>query len=244
MPYIQALVAILVVSALSLAGLLLFGAEARRKLVLNLMALAAGVLAADAFLHLIPEAAEAMDPERLGMLLLFGVGIFFALEHWLHMRHESHTHAPDVLGYLNLAGDALHNFIDGVLVAAAFVTSWETGIAVTVAVILHELPQEFGDFGVLIHSGFSRARAIAWNLLSALAAVAGWAVVYGFSRWIDIEAYLPQILAVTAGGFLYISGAGIFPELKEEGGGRLSWQNFFAITIAVAFVFGLLLLEG
>ncbi|MGH2830906.1 MAG: ZIP family metal transporter, partial [Actinomycetota bacterium] len=167
-----------VVSLLSLSGgiALMFDEERFRRMLLILVSFAAGALLGDAFLHIIPELAEGGGIDRgLSLLILAGLGAFFVIEKILHWHH-AHFRSEEVIhpvAVTNIIGDGLHNFIDGALIAGAFATNTNLGLATTVAVALHEIPQEIGDLGILVHAGLSRRRALMLNLTTALTAVLG-----------------------------------------------------------------------
>ncbi len=185
----------------------------------RLVGFSVGVLLAAAFLDLLPEAAEAMDFHDVGLVLLLGILLFFGLEKTALWRHDhsqarpGHSHhAP--AGMMIVLGDGLHNFVDGVLIAAAFLQDTNLGIATASAIIAHEVPQEIGDFMVLLASGYSRARALAMNLASSLASVLG-----GVLGWIALQGVhgaIPYILALAAASFIYIAVADLVPALQKH----------------------------
>lgn len=208
------------VSALSLLGLFFLPLSPRfvERITLFLVSLSAGTLLGDAFLHLLPEAAEG-GGGRLSIWLwaLVGLIFFFILEkivHWRHCHIQTSPVHPHHLGVMNLVGDILHNFFDGVVIAGSFLVDPALGWATLIAVIAHEIPQEIGDFGVLIYAGYSRNKALFLNFATALSAVLGAlvAVVLG-SR---IDNFSDLIIPFTAGGFIYIATADLIPELKKE----------------------------
>jgi zinc and cadmium transporter len=179
-----------------------------------LVAFASGALLGGVFFHLLPEAL-VLAGERMFPLVALGIVVFFALEKFLAWRH-CHAGKCDVhtFMYLNLLGDGLHNFLDGILIAGSFLVSVELGVITTVVVIFHEIPQELGDFGVLIYGGFSRTQALVCNLLSALAAVGGGMTAYCFSLYVsNLQA---PLLALAAGGFLYVALVDLLPELHKQ----------------------------
>ena len=179
-----ALIAVGLVSLVSLIGIaaLAWRADFLRKILFLLISVAAGALLGDAFIHLIPEAFEGADnPLHISLLLLGGFLSFFILEKLLNWHHV-HTDEPLLaeeharihpVGHLVLISDGFHNLVDGVAIGAAFMVSVEVGIATTLAILLHEIPQEIGDFALLVHAGFSRAKALLLNLLSAASAFVG-----------------------------------------------------------------------
>lgn len=168
-----------------------------------------------AFLHLLPEAIENIESRNAFLFILAGFGIFFVIENILHWHH-SHRGEPahNSLGTLTLLGDGFHNFIDGMIIAAVFFVDIRLGFATTLAVALHEIPQEAAEFGVLIHAGFSRAKALLWNFLSASTVVLGGIVSFLLAgvlgQWIAL------FLLFAVGIFLYIAASDFVPEIRKE----------------------------
>lgn len=254
---VLALGSVVVVSLVSLVGLTVLSVrEALLRRVLHLIvALAAGTLLGDALIHLLPEAfEEASNGLAVSLFAVFGIVAFFALEKFLHWHHHHTTpqeeaagphveHAPGAvhpLGRLVLLSDAVHNFVDGLIIGASYLVSLPIGLATTIAVILHEIPQEVGDFGLLLHAGYSRRRALFVNFLSALSAIAGAVVILLLP---GVEEITPAILAFTAGAFLYIAGTDIVPELHKTKSGLSSLGQFAALILGVALMVALLWLE-
>jgi zinc and cadmium transporter len=240
---LPALLSVLVVSLLSFAGALTLalGPARLRALLPALVALAAGALMGNVFLHLLPHAVSDMGgftPE-LGWWVLGGLLGFFLIEsliHWHHHGEDVNEHAEGHIhpvAWMNLLGDLLHNVIDGMLVAGAWLVSPEVGLATTIAVALHEIPQEFGDFGVLLHAGMSPRRALALNCLSALGAVVGALAVLAVGHSVHIE---HQLVPLAAGGFLYVACADLVPELRRRARGRGLWLTLLALAAGVALV--------
>ncbi len=186
----------------------------------RLVGFSTGVLLAAALLNLLPEAAELLDPHAAGLTVLAGIFLFFALEKtalWRHDHAHGHTgigHRHEPVGAMIVVGDGLHNFVDGVLIAAAFLQDTTLGIAAASAVIAHEVPQEVGDFMVLLAAGYSRARALAMNLLSGAAAVLGG--VLGWAMLQGVSGAIPYVLALAAASFLYIAVADLVPLLQRQ----------------------------
>lgn len=186
----------------------------------RLVGFSVGVLLAVSLLHMLPEASESLDPHTTGAVVLAGILIFFALEKvalWRHDHHEDEghvCHAPQAIGPLIVLGDGLHNFVDGVLIAAAFLQDPAIGVATTLAVISHEVPQEVGDFMVLLAAGYSRARALWLNLLSSLAAVLGGVV--GWFTLSGASGVVPYVIALAAASFIYIAVADLVPVLHKQ----------------------------
>lgn len=186
----------------------------------RLVGFSVGVLLAAALLNLLPEAAELLDPHTAGLTVLAGIFLFFALEKTALWRHDhSDAHHPDAhrhepVGAMIVVGDGLHNFVDGVLIAAAFLQDTSLGVAAAIAVIAHEVPQEVGDFMVLLSAGYSRARALAMNLLSGAAAVLGG--VLGWAMLQGVSGAIPYVLALAAASFIYIAVADLVPLLQRQ----------------------------
>lgn len=210
---------LVVVSLISLVGVftLSLNPERLKKIILYLISFAVGGLLGDAFIHLLPETVEALGFDlRVSFLILSGIILFFILEKFLRWQHchipasEEHSH-PVVA--LNIIGDAVHNALDGMIIAASFLVSPAIGLATTLAVILHEIPQEIGDFGILVHGGLSVRKALLYNLLSALSAFIGAFAVFALGP--NIQNFSIYILPVTSGGFLYLAGSDLIPELNR-----------------------------
>jgi zinc and cadmium transporter len=190
-----------------------------------LASFAAGALLGTAFFDLMPEAAHEAEhlAEETGvdynifLWTLVGFLIFFLMErfiHWFHHHHDdSHTKGKPIVALVTF-GDAVHNFIDGIAIAATFMVSIPLGIVTTFAVAAHEIPQEIGDFGILLHHGVKRGKVLFLNFLSALTAIAGAMLAYFASD--SLEGLLPVFLSVTAGFFIYIAAADLIPEIHNE----------------------------
>jgi len=241
--YIYTLGSIIIISLLSLIGAVTFviSKTKLKKITLFLVSLSAGTLLGGAFLHLIPEIIEEKgSSQSVWFMVLAGIIIFFILEKFIFWRHchiptsKDHHHP---LGTMNLIGDGLHNFIDGMLIAGSFLLNIPLGIATSVAVIAHEIPQEIADFGVLIHAGFSRARALFLNFLTALTAILGAAItlIIGF----QLENFSLLIIPFTAGGFIYIATADLIPELKKDPNLIKSLSQLFGILLGICFMLGI-----
>ena len=180
-----------------------------------LVSFAAGVMLAAALLDLLPHAIEEADAHEMLMLTLLGIVASFLFERfilWHHHHEDKHHIKPSA--FLVLIGDAVHNFVDGVVIAAAFLVSPALGVSTTIAIAAHELPQELADFSVLLYAGFSRQKALLFNFLSATTAIMGTLLGYFFLG--EHEQFLPPTLAFTAGMFIYIACADLIPELHRE----------------------------
>lgn len=237
--WLYTLISVLAVGLISLVGLAVLSVDKERlsRSVSVLVSLAVGTLLGGAFVHLLPEAYEALEAMTASILVLGGIIGFFVLEKFLHWHHRHNTanHVHPV-GYINLAADAIHNFIDGVLVAAAYIVSLPLGVATTIAVIAHEIPQEIGDFGVLIHAGFTRTKALLFNFFSAMLAVVGALAVLTLSQKVtDLAVYM---IPLAAGGLIYIAGSDLLPEISRERSQRKSFIQLTAILTGIILMIG------
>ncbi len=238
------------VAGVLLASLFLLVPENQRARSLPFMvAFATGALLGAALLGLLPEAIELAGPSgygKVGLSLLGGIALFFVLEKlvlWRHC-HEDHceTHAPEPThdhhhrapGTMIILGDTMHNALDGVLIAAAFLIDVNLGIMTGLAVLAHEVPSEVGNFAIMLHSGMTRARAFAWNLFSALGAVLGG--VAGFLALSRLQPMLPYALGVSAASLLYVAVADLIPGLHRRVGARDSVLQVILIGLGVALV--------
>jgi len=230
--------ATLVVSLISFIGILpmVMSEKFLGSITKILIAFAAGGLLGGAFFHLIPEGVESTG-ELAFALVTIGFVVFFIFERilcWRHCHNEKcHIHP---FTYLNLMGDAIHNFTDGLIISASFLTDVSLGITTTIAVIMHEIPQEIGDFAVLVYGGMTRLRALFFNFLTALTAILGAFVGYFLSTW--VEGFTSYVLPIAAGGFLYIGACDLIPELHQE----TSFGK--SIVCIAAFLFGLVMMWG
>ncbi|MCH8067454.1 MAG: ZIP family metal transporter [Nanoarchaeota archaeon] len=245
--WIYSLASVLIVSLISFVGLLTLTikADKLKKILLYMVSFSAGALFGDAFIHLLPEAVEEIGfGLNISIYVLLGIGFFFIIEKFIHWRHchipnsKEHVHP---FAMMNLFGDGVHNFIDGLIIAASYLVSIPVGIATTLAVILHEIPSEIGDFGVLLHGGFSKGKALFYNFVTALAAVLGAIVSLSISSYVEnITVFL---IPFAAGGFIYIAGSDLIPELHKEVKVKKSLLQFIAIVLGVSVMLLLLLLE-
>jgi zinc and cadmium transporter len=177
----------------------------------TLVGFASGALIGGAFFHLLPESLATQN-EGVFTAVVLGIVVFFLLEKslWRHCHERECKVHP--FAYLNLLGDGVHNFVDGATIAAGFLSSNSVGLIATLAVLMHEIPQELGDFGVLLYGGFGRAKAIIFNMLSALLAVAGALITYFLIPYLPDVGY---VLAFSAGSFIYIAASDLIPELHK-----------------------------
>jgi len=244
-PFYLSLIASLIISSISFVGLLLLLIRLKsiQKITLFLVSFAVGGLLGDAFIHLIPESFESIsNPSTTSLLILSGLLLFFILEKILlwHHCHEVDCHQDSKhIVTLNLVGDSVHNFIDGALIAASFNISYLVGFTTTIAVILHEIPQEIGDFGIMLHHGLSIKKTIFYNFLSALTSVLGVSLIYLLN--LDFSTYL---LPITAGGFIYLAATDLIPELhRHDTKISNSIIQLICILTGLALMYCLLFLE-
>lgn len=244
MVWLQALGSVGVVTAMSVVGAvgLQLRAEVLKKTLVFLVPFAAGALLGDAFFHIIPELSEEGGFEFTASLaLVLGLVIFFALEKVLHWHHAHYPHEDVIhpIAMSNLVGDALHNLLDGSLIGASYLVSPTVGLATTIAVVLHEIPQELGDFGILVHSGVEPKRALRLNLLTGSAAVVGAVLALLSGDALSEDLLLP----VAAGAFIYIASTDLLPELHKEPEPRKSLLQIGALVAGVGVMVALLGLE-
>jgi zinc and cadmium transporter len=239
-------VSVAIVSLISLVGIffLLLKKDKLNKIQLILVGLAAGGLLGGAFFHLLPEAFEAFKkPLTASILLVSGFLMFYILERFLHWQHDhssaiSENHIKP-FGPINLIADAFHNFLDGILIGAAFYYKFEIGIATALSVLMHELPHEFGNFGVLVHAGYTPRRALVFNFLSACSSFLGAFAVLIFSNIAGILSV--AVLPFAAGGFIYLAAADLIPELQREKAIIKSIYQFLALLLGAGIMLVVLL---
>ncbi|MDD4897476.1 MAG: ZIP family metal transporter [Candidatus Pacebacteria bacterium] len=221
---------------------LFFKKETLSKITMFLVSLSAGALIGGAFLHLLPEASEEMGSEKLFFIVLIAFVLFFLIEKVFHWRHchkencEVHT-----FGYMNLVGDSLHNFIDGLVIASVFMVDFKLGVITTLAIALHEIPQEIGDFGVLIHAGFNKVKALVLNYIVATTVILGGVVGYFASFY--IKGVMPYLLPIAAGGFIYIAASDLMPEIRKESNLKKSIMSFGIFILGIIFMYAVKFLE-
>ncbi len=245
--YLYTFASVMVVSLLSFIGILALSLreDLLRKYIFFFISLAVGALLGDAIIHLIPEALENSSNTALtSTLVIGGILLFFILEKFLHWHHhgedkeDMHVHP---VGKLILFSDGVHNFIDGIIIAASFMVSLPVGLATTLAVILHEIPQEVGDFAVLLHSGYTKKRALWINFLSALAALLG--AVFLFVVGSMAEMAITWFIPIAAGGFIYIAVADLIPELHKTKDPKNSLAQIASVIVGVLAMLALVYLE-
>jgi len=246
-PVILIILSVLIVSFISLIGILFIflKKDTLNNFLIFFVSLSVGSLLGGAFLHLIPEAfGEAGFTIKVSFLILAGIVIFFIIENFIHWRHchipTSKEH-PHLLGTMNLIGDGIHNLIDGLIIAAAYFVNLPLGIATTLAVIVHEIPQEIGDFGVLLYAGFSKRKALFFNFLSALMAMIGAIIGILFSE--NYQAFVSIIIPLAAGGFLYIAGSDLIPEIHKNQEKGFPFKNLIGILLGILIMYLLTFLK-
>lgn len=224
-------------SALALVGsvTLLMSQRTLDRIVLPLVAFAAGSLLGGAFFHMIPAALPTMAPTALFAWTLAGFVAFFALEQFLHWHHchRASAECRSPVGYLILIGDGVHNLIGGVAVAGTFLIDIRLGVATWLAAAAHEVPQELGDFGVLVHSGWGRARALLYNVASGLAFLAGGLLAYAASLEISIDFLVP----LAAGNFIYIGASDLVPEVNKHHSPAVNVVHFVSFVAGIGLLF-------
>lgn len=245
--WLASLASVVVVSLLSLVGVATFflSRYSLERIVYLLVSFSAGALLGDALIHLLPEAVEEQGMTMaVSLSVIAGIMVSFVIEKAIRWRHchvptsEDHVHS---FAYMNLFGDGVHNFIDGLIIGASYLVSLPLGAITTMAIVSHEIPQEIGDFGVLIHGGFDRKRALLLNLASATVAIAGTliALLVGSQR----EVLTAFLIPFAAGGFIYIAGADLMPEIHKECEVRPSISQFVSLCLGFLFMVLLVFLE-
>ena len=231
----QILISVFVVSIISLIGVLFLIANILKKVLFYMVAFSAGALLGAAFFDLLPETIESGYKQALPVFILIGILSFFVIEKFLHWHHH-HTEKKDVhtFTYLNILGDAVHNFTDGVIIAIAFLNSTAIGIATTIAIVAHEIPHELGNFAILVYGGFSRLKATFYNFLSALTAFAGALSAYFYSTRIQNINFYISSLAV--GGLIYIATTDLIPEIHKERELKKSFLQLILMIFGIALI--------
>lgn len=247
MVWFYTIASVLVVSLISLLGAFTLSIDQKKlyRWLIYFVSLSAGTLMGDAFIHLIPEAyKEARGSAAVSLSILAGILVFFILEkviHWRHCHKEPCEKHPHPFSYVILLGDTLHNFIDGLIVAASFMVSVPLGIATSLAVILHEIPHEIGDFASLVYGGFAIKKALLYNFLSALAAVLGAVTILLVST---SEVNLTKFLIpFAAGGFIYIAGTDLIPEMHKSNEFKKGIGQVMTFLLGIGLMMALIALD-
>lgn len=217
--WMLSLSSVIIVSLISFVGILTLWLNDKRlrRIIIYLVSFSAGSLFGDAFIHLIPEAIENSASVNVSIFIIFGILSSFVVERFLQWRHchiPTTSDHPHTFAYMNFLGDAVHNFIDGIIIAGSYIVSIPVGISSTLAVVFHEIPQELGDFGVLIYGGFKKSKALWLNFLTALTAVGG--ALFALILGSFIEGFTTLVIPFAAGNFIYIAGSDLIPELRKD----------------------------
>ncbi len=228
-----------VVSLIGFIGIifLFFKTNPSPRLLRLLLSFSSGVMLGEVFLHLLPEGIETLPVEIFSLIILVTILFYFAFEkivHWHKHETDEYSHIPVSTAYLSLIGDAVHNFIDGLVIAGAFIVNPILGVTTTVAIISHEIPQELSDFAILLSSGFSKRKAVLANFLIALTSVAGG--IIGFYISSISETLSAYAIPVAIGGFLYIAVSDLLPSLKEEPGKKESVLILLFVLLGVVIM--------
>lgn len=244
--WLYSLVSVVIVSLLSLLGVITLAIKEKNlnSVLLLMVSFAVGALFGDAFIHLLPEAAKDGFSLEIALYILSGIIAFYILEKVIRWRHchqiDCEVH-PHHLAPINLIGDGMHNFLDGMLIGGAYLASIPLGIATTVAIVLHEIPKEIGSFGILLHAGLSRWRAIGFNFLSALVAILGTILAILIGQ--KAQQFAIYLIPFTIGGFIYIAGSDLIPETHKETSIPRSLLQLLAVVAGIGVMLVLLKLE-
>lgn len=244
--YIYTIISIILISVISLIGIITISIKQKqlKKFLILFVSFSAGALLAGAVVHLLPEAYELYSLSiKIPIFFLVGILIFFMLEKFLCWKH-CHIHTKKHhkrLAYMNLVGDFFHNFIDGMIIAGSYLANIQLGITTTIAVIIHEIPQEIGDFGVLLYSGLTKYKALFYNFLSALAAFLGAVLILTIGK--NIPNLTMFLLPFTAGGFTYIAATDLIPELHKEFEIKSSLIQLLFLILGILVMVGFVFLE-
>ncbi|MEM3736905.1 MAG: ZIP family metal transporter [Candidatus Bathyarchaeia archaeon] len=241
--WLYSLLGVLAVSLISLIGIFTVSLSQRHlsEVLLYLVALSVGGLFGGALIHLVPEVIEQAGFRlEMSLYILVGIVTFFVVEKLIRWRHchiptsEAHPHP---LGVMNLVGDGVHNFIDGLIIGSSYMAGVHVGGATTLAVILHEIPQEIGDFGVLVHAGLSKSKALALNFLTAITAMFGAVTALLLTTY--IEGLIVVMTLFAAGGFIYVAGSDLVPELHKEVHPKKSILQLLTLILGVLIMLAL-----
>ena len=246
-PLIYILISTFLISLIAFLGVftLFLKDKLLSRLLLVLVAFSAGALMGGAFLHLLPEAVEIVGSEKsltIFTLVILGFAVFYILENFIKWHHHHQKEHPEIMpfSYLVLVSDSIHNFIDGIVIAASFVVSFPVGLITALAVALHEIPQEIGDFGILVYGGFKKTKALWLNFLSAITVIIGGLV--GFFLAGKIGEAIVFLLPLAAGNFIYIASSDLIPEIKKKTGLGESMLYFAVFSLGIAIMFMLKLI--
>lgn len=240
--WIYSLTSTFLVSLISITGIIFLALKTSRlqNIVFILVSLAVGALLGNVFFHLIPESFKSIENDNLiAVLILSGILVFFVMEKFLSWHHghdvEHIDQHPKSYGYISLYADGMHNFTDGILIAAGWMSGPEIGMATTLSVVIHEIPQEISDFGILINAGFTSGRALLLNFYAALTAIVG--TVATLIAGENIQSFSAYILPVAAGGFIYLAGTDLIPELNKDRSRMNSLIQLLMIITGLALMY-------
>ncbi len=243
--YVYALGSVLLVSLMSFTGIAFISIKTDKlnKWVQGIVSFAVGAILGNAFLHLLPEAYSfSVSPVLVSFLVFIGILIMFLLEKVFHWHHDhdlghTHTHKNNVksFGYISLVADGIHNLSDGLLIGAAWLIGPEPGLAVTLAIVIHEIPQEISDFSILIHAGFSRKKALLVNFLSACSAIVGTLIALLLGAHSETATHI--ILPLAAGGFIYLAGSDLIPELHKNNSTKNTFEQVSLIIAGFLLIY-------
>lgn len=245
--WIYSILSVIAVSLVSLIGIFTIAINTGKlqKILIYMISFSAGGLLGDTFIHLLPEAVSTSGfSVKISIYVILGIAVSFIMEKMIHFRHCHHpttSNHPHPFAVMNLFGDSVHNFIDGIIIGAAYLLDFHVGIATTIAVILHEIPQEIGDFGILLSGGFSKAKALFLNFMTALFSLIG--VIVTLFAGAYIENTTVFLLPFASGTFIYIANADLIPELHKEVAISKSLLQFLLFSAGVGIMFLILLLE-
>jgi len=241
---IFSLVSALIISLISLIGIIFFLLKIKtNKIIENLVGFATGALFGDVFFHIFPEILEKQKFLVIAPLVLVGIFLFFIVEEiicWRHCHIETSKSHPHPVALMNLIGDGVHNFLDGLAIGVSFLTNFALGITTTLAILFHEIPQEIGDFSILIYAGLPPKKALLFNFLSALAAILGVLIPFIFQLK---QNNLVYFLPIIAGGFIYIAGSDLVPLIKNQRSLNKSIIYLLMMSLGAIFMYLLLFLE-
>lgn len=238
---------VLIISLISLLGITTFSIKEDRlkKILIYMIAFSAGTLLGDVFIHLLPEAIEESGfTLMISAFVLIGIGFSFSVEkfiHWRHCHHPTTHNHPHPLTTMNLIGDGVHNFIDGIIIAASYIVSIPVGIATTIAVAFHEIPQEISEFGVLIYGGYTKKRALIANFIIALTSILG--AITTLIIGSQFEEMMIFLIPFAAGNFIYIAVADLIPELHKNSKTKQSLIQLTLFVLGILAMAALVLLE-
>jgi len=238
-----AIISVIVVSLVSILAVipLLIQKKISEKTLLFLLSISVGVLLSTVFIHFLPEIVSQDYTLKIALYILLGFLLMFILEKFIHYHHNKkcencdcgHAHAYH-LAPVNLIGDSIHNFIDGVIIAGSYAVNVVVGVTATISIIFHEVPQELADFGILLYSGFSKKKALMFNFLSALTSILG--VIVGFVLLNKLNGFTAFVIPFAAGNFLYIAASNLLPQLHRHCNLKDTFIHLFAIILGIFIV--------